>query len=132
MANASSIVSRVREAISSGAESTLSGIEDITPRDTAEAAEKGDKVAIEALAETGRALGTGLANVVHILNPEVIALGGGVAGAGELIMGPARETMRSHLLDDVLASVRVVPAELGNSASLIGAAMLALDHGSGC
>jgi hypothetical protein len=44
-----------------------------------------------------------------------------------MILGPARESMRSQLMDEILASVRVVPAELGNTASLIGASMMALE-----
>ena len=55
-------------------------------------------------------------------------IGGGVAGAGELILGPARVSMRAMLMDEILAEVRVVPAELGNNASLAGAAMMALER----
>ncbi len=127
MANASSIVSRVRLAIRAGAGSALEDRDDLTSEDVAAAAAGGDKVAITALADTGRALGTGLANIVHLFNPEVIAVGGGVAGAGEMILGPARESMLGQLMDDILASVRIVPAELGNMASLVGASMMALE-----
>ena len=127
MANASSIVSRAREAMAAGKESSLDDGDGLSAEDVADAAADGDSVAIEALAGAGRALGTGLANIVHLYNPEVIAVGGGVAGAGDLILEPARESMRGQLMDDILASVRVVPAELGNSASLIGASMLALE-----
>jgi len=126
MANASSIVSRARSAIAAGAESVLVDSDSLTSRDIGAAAAEGDAVAIEALAAAGRALGTGLANIVHILDPEVIAIGGGVAGAGELILGPARESMRVQLMADILDAVKVVPAELGNMASLVGASMMAL------
>ena len=57
---------------------------------------------------------------------QVIAVGGGVAGAGDLILEPARESMRGQLMADIFASVKVVPAELGNMASLVGASMMAL------
>jgi glucokinase len=126
LANASSIVSRAREAIAAGASSSLEDSGAMTAKDVADAAAGGDSVALEALAGTGRVLGTGLANIVHLFNPEVIAVGGGVGGAGELILGPARESMRSLLMDGILAEVRVVPAELGNNAALVGAAMMAL------
>ena len=126
MANASSIVSRVLGAIGAGGRSILTGSEEPTAKDVADAADKGDAVAIAALADAGRALGVGLANVVHLFNPEVIAVGGGVAGAGELILDPARDSMRDHLMDDILASVNIVQAELGNMASLVGASMMAL------
>ncbi len=127
MANASSIVWRARVAIRAGAGSVLEDSEDLTAENVTAAAAEGDMVAIAALADAGRALGTGLANIVHLFNPEVIAVGGGVARAGELILGPARESMNGQLMDDILASVRVVPAELGNMASLVGASMMALE-----
>jgi len=128
MANASSIVSRARGAMAAGEKSSLEGSEDMTAEDVAVAAAEGDMVATGALAGAGRALGTGLANIVHLFNPEVIAVGGGVAGAGDLILGPARESMRAQLMDGILAEVRVVPAELGNMASLAGASMMALEN----
>lgn len=127
LANASSIVSRAREAIAGGRGSVLEDSDSLTARDVAAAAADGDAVAIAALAEAGRVLGTGLANIVHLFNPEVIAVGGGVAGAGDLILEPARESMRAQLMDDILARVRVVPTELGNNASLVGATMMALE-----
>ncbi len=101
----------------------------LTVRDISEAASLGDGVAIEALAETGRLLGIGLANIVHILNPEVVAVGGGVAGAGDFILEPARKSMKEHLIGDILSTVRIVPAELGNMAAFLGASMLALEKG---
>lgn len=99
--------------------------EDISVKDISTAAGKGDREALKVLAETGFFLGIGLANIVHVLNPEVIAIGGGVGGAGELILEPARKTMKDHLMGDILSPVRVVPAELGNRASFLGAALLA-------
>jgi glucokinase len=128
MANASSIVSRARAAIGAGEPSSLEDRDSMTAADVAVAAGQGDAVAIGALAGAGRALGTGLANIVHLFNPEVIAVGGGVAGAGDLILGPATESMRAQLMAGVLAEVRVVPAELGNMASLVGASMMALEN----
>ncbi len=127
MANAASIVSRARDAIATGIGSVLDGSDSLTAKDVAEAAAEGDEVALEALAGAGRSLGTGLANIVHLFNPEVIAVGGGVAGAGDLILEPARQSMREKLMDDILARVKVVPTELGNSASLVGASMMALE-----
>ena len=90
------------------------------------AAEAGDAVAVAAFAETGRYLGIGLVNVVHILAPEAIAIGGGVMGAGDFILDPARATLRDCVMDEVMASVRIVRARLGNRASFIGVSLLAL------
>ena len=77
------------------------------------------------LKETGRYLGVGLCNIVHLLNPEVIAIGGGVAGAGDFILVPARNAVADHVMHERLAGVRIVPAELGNEAALLGAALIA-------
>jgi glucokinase len=90
------------------------------------AAASGDAVAAAAFEETGRWLGIALANVVHILAPEAIAIGGGVAGAGDFILEPARAALRDCVMDESMASVRIVPAALGNRASFIGVSLLAL------
>jgi glucokinase len=90
------------------------------------AAASGDAVAAAAFEDTGRWLGIALANVVHILAPGAIAIGGGVAGAGDFILEPARATVRNCRMDEAMASVRIVPAELGNRASFIGVSLLAL------
>ncbi len=107
-------------------ESVLSGKGTINVRDIAAAAAEGDQPSLRALEETGRIFGIGLANIVHLLNPEVIAVGGGVAGAGDLILEPARISMKEHMMGDILSPVRVVAAELGNNASFIGASLMAL------
>jgi glucokinase len=100
----------------------------LTVEEISRAASSGDAVAVEALAETGRYLGVGLANIVHMLAPEAIAVGGGVSGAGDFILAPARATLRDSVMDEALASVRVVPAELGNRASFIGVSLLAFSR----
>ena len=124
----SAIVARAVEMAERRPGSRLSGRGGLTVRDIHEAALLGDVAAVETLAETGRLLGIGLSNVVHILNPETVAVGGGVAGAGDFILEPARKSMKEHLIGDILSAVRIVPAELGNMASFLGASMLALEN----
>ncbi len=124
---ARAIIDRAVSAAAAGGAGALAGMKGLTVKDISRAASEGDEVAIRVLAETGRYLGICLANIVHILNPEAIAIGGGVAGAGELILGPARDSMKRHLMSEVLAAVRVVPATLGNKASFTGAALLAAE-----
>jgi glucokinase len=89
------------------------------------AAVGGDQLAVRALAETGRLLGVGLSNVIHVFDPDAIAVGGGVAGAGDFVLEPARATVRDFYMDAAMSHVRIVPARLGNAASFIGAALLA-------
>ncbi len=124
---ASAIIERTAGYIEEGVDSDLAIRASTTVRDISEAAENGDTAAVKALAETGRFLGIGLANIVHMVNPRIIAVGGGVSGAGDLILGPARESLRKHLMDEVLLKVEIVRAELGNRAALAGAAMLVLE-----
>jgi glucokinase len=92
-----------------------------------ELAHDGDRAAIDALAFIGRNLGVALASFVNIFNPEVIVIGGGVSGAGELLLGPARAEMLSRALPPSRDLVEVVPAAFGVEAGMIGAAALAFD-----
>jgi glucokinase len=90
-----------------------------------ELAHDGDPVARDAIATVARALGVGLANIVNMLNPEVIVIGGGVIAAGEMLLEPARAEMRMRALVPARDAVRVVPAEFGDQAGMIGAALMA-------
>ncbi len=76
----------------------------------------------------GRGLGIGLANVVNIFNPDLIVVGGGVSAAGELLLAPARDVMLERALSPGREYVRVEQAQLGENASMIGAAMLAREE----
>ena len=91
-----------------------------------DAARGGDDGAVEDLAHVGRRLGAGIASLVNIFNPEVVVVGGGFADAAELILDPAAETMRAEALRPLL-DVRVVPAELGAEAGMIGAALIGFE-----
>lgn len=100
---------------------------DLSPQRLAEEARAGDAIATEVLEETGWWLGVGLASLVNVLNPERIVIGGGVARAGDLVLEPARRTLRERAMSVSAESVEVVPAALGNDASLVGAALRALE-----
>ncbi len=95
----------------------------ITAREVAAAAHRGDPLAAEILREAGEALGFGLAQAIALINPERIALGGGVAKAGAPFLGPVRNAARRHAFPG--ARVEIVVAELGDDAPLWGAAVLA-------
>jgi glucokinase len=88
-------------------------------------ASAGDPVAVDALTAIGRALGVGLSNVVNIFNPSVIVVGGGVIGAGELLLAPARAEMLARALPPARDQVQVVAASFGSEAGMVGAALLA-------
>lgn len=99
----------------------------ITGELVGEAAVAGDPFARDVLIEIGRLLGIGFANIVNIFDPEVIVVGGGAAaGTGELLLAPARDAMAAHVLGVTWRTpVRVVEAELGNDAGIVGAGVLA-------
>ncbi|QQL45416.1 ROK family protein [Sulfuriroseicoccus oceanibius] len=101
---------------------------DCEPRRVAEAANAGDPVAIEIWEEVAEMLATTLCNVCWLVNPSRIVIGGGVAGAGELLFSPLRAHMKEQLSDTHYRSMRIVPAKFGNDAGMIGAAMQAADR----
>jgi glucokinase len=91
------------------------------------AAREGDPASLAAFDEVGRWLGSGLADLVNSLDVEIVVLGGGVAEAGELLVGPARvEYLRQLPARASLPVAQVVAAQLGNTAGVVGAADLAL------
>ncbi|MFL6137495.1 MAG: ROK family glucokinase [Frankiaceae bacterium] len=90
------------------------------------AAGDGDPAALRVVAEVGRWLGVGLANLAAVLDPALLVIGGGVGEAGELLLGPARAAFRARLVGrGHRPEARIAPAALGNAAGLIGAADLA-------
>ncbi len=90
--------------------------------------EGGDKAIQNLIEDKGRLLGLSMANVVNLLNPEMIVLGGGVVESlGSWIVRPAQETMRQYALAPMVKSVKVVTAKLGDFAIVKGAAKLAFD-----
>jgi glucokinase len=92
-----------------------------------ELAHDGDPAAIEVLRLIGSRLGVAIANYVNIFNPELVVVGGGVIGAGELLLGPARTQVAERALPPSRDQVRIVAAGFGVEAGMVGAALLALD-----
>ena len=91
-----------------------------------QAAHEGDPTATELLGEIGTWLGVGIANLAAAFDPGTFVVGGGVSAAGDLLLDPARTTFRRHLTGrGYRPEARIVAAELGNDAGLIGAADLA-------
>ncbi|MBD3349271.1 MAG: ROK family protein [Candidatus Eisenbacteria bacterium] len=130
MASAGAVVRHAVEMIGGGRESALSpavSAGTLSSRDVGAAAARGDEVALESLAAVGRNLGVGLANISQILDPDVIVVGGGVAEAGDLLLAPAREEMRARLSACDFRAPLIVAAELGETAGVVGAALLARD-----
>jgi len=86
-------------------------------------ARAGDARAIDGLAQIGRYLGIGIANLVTIIAPDRIVIGGGIAQAGDLLFDPIRAELRRRVHTTALSPVEIVAAELGTWAGAIGAAV---------
>jgi glucokinase len=91
-------------------------------------AHAGDSAAREVVERAGAALGVGIANIANVLEPEVVVIGGGVIGAGELLLEPARDELKRRALAPARDTVRVVAAHFGAEAGMIGAALLAFEY----
>ncbi len=130
-AGAKNIVERTQEKIETGRSTILAkAIKNgtaLTPRQIAEAAHVGDKVAMEIFAETGRYIGVALTSIAHILNPQIAIIGGGIAEAGEKLLFEPIRTELSKRAMDIPARMKIIKAHLGNDAGIVGAAMLALE-----
>jgi glucokinase len=96
----------------------------ITPELVAHAARQGDAAARQIWVEVGRSLGSGLANVVNLLNPDRIVIGGGVANAWSLFYPTLIRRMRTQAMEASARAVQIVRARLGNHAGIVGAAVL--------
>lgn len=128
-AGAKNIVERTQEKIAAGRNTHLVSDASLTPKRIAEAAQAGDRLAVEIFAETGTYIGIALTSIAHILNPEVAIIGGGIAEAGErLLFEPIRTELTKRAMD-IPGMMKIVPAALGNRAGIVGAAMLAFATG---
>ncbi|GLZ04948.1 sugar kinase [Actinomadura sp. NBRC 104412] len=97
---------------------------DPTGVDLAADARAGHPVAMAAMRRAGRALGIALASTANVLDLDVVAIGGGLSQAGDLLFGPLEEAFAVHARMDFARRVRIVPATLGQTSGLIGAAAL--------
>ena len=89
---------------------------------------EGEQRAVEILDGIGRHLGAGIGSLVNIFNPQLVVIGGGFAAAGDFVLDPAREVLRREALAQAGERVRIVRAELGTAAGLIGAGLVAFDE----
>ncbi len=96
----------------------------LTPALIDEAAEAGDALAIEVMQETGHYVGLGIATMVDVFNPEVVVLGGKISRS-ETLFQSANRTARASAIGSIFASAKIVRAELGDDAGIMGAAELA-------
>ena len=101
--------------------------EECSPLGLEVAANAGDTIAHKVWEEVGFAIGITLCDIVWLLNPDRVVIGGGVARAGEYVFGPIRRVIEQRTMRIFHEGLTIVPAKLGNDAGMIGSAALALD-----
>jgi glucokinase len=131
-ASGPNIAARAREGVEAGAESVLldlaqGDLERVTAVTVYEALLQGDAYAREVMQETAKILGTGIANIVNVLNPEVVVVVGGVTRAGDHLFRPLRSEVRRRAFRNAERACRIVPGDLPETAGVIGAAGLFLN-----
>ncbi|MCL4822193.1 MAG: ROK family protein [Vicinamibacteria bacterium] len=109
----------------SGGHTALAGVE-LDPERIVEAAKAGDAVALAVVDESAALLGVAIAFALDLLNVEKVVIGGGVAAAGEFLLGRIRDEVRRRTFAQIFADAEIVPAALGGDAGVVGAARLAM------
>lgn len=127
VSSGTAIVEYMYKMIQNGEKSVLEGSKNLSAFDVAAAARKGDRLAIQAYSRAGFFLGQALASFIHILNPSIVILGGGVSQSDSLLFDPMLEKLQLEIMDpSYLKELKIVPTALGDDAGLLGA--LALGH----
>ncbi len=133
LASGTALARESRHRIKEGAATSIlkyadGNIEKINAEAIHEAAQAGDKLANELIAQTAYYLGVGLANLINIFNPEVIIIGGGLSNIGDILLEPASEEAKRRAFKQAYQAVRFARAQLGRNSGVLGAAAFALEQ----
>ena len=99
-----------------------------TAAEAVERARAGDQAALDGLERVGRYLGIGIGNMITVISPDRVVIGGGVSAAGDLLLASARDEIRRRVRTTSITEVELVIAELGTWAGAIGAAVHGAEH----
>lgn len=99
---------------------------ELEAKDVFEAAKQGDKFSLDIVENEAELIAYGLANMLNILDPKVVVIGGGVALAGEILFSKIREKLPKYAIAPVLENLEIKEAILGNDAGIYGSAYLAI------
>ncbi|MFV9510614.1 ROK family glucokinase [Tepidibacillus sp. LV47] len=129
VSSATGIIRMAKEVVAKEKDSILTErykgkLDEITAKSVLDAAKEKDKEAMAIVKEAAYLLGKALATVANLFDPEIIIIGGGVSKAGNILFEPIREAFYQHGLKNIVKNVQIVPATLGNTAGIIGAAAL--------
>ncbi len=100
----------------------------VTPKLIADLARQGDEMCLSVMSDIGLYIGQTLCNAIVMCDPDIILLGGGIAGAGEVLFDPVRRTVRERTPISGFDPAKVLPCALGTKAGAVGAAALVWEH----
>lgn len=134
-ASGPNIAKKVRKRIENGEDSIIKAMVDgdlskIDAKIVGQAAEQNDKVAVEQLEYAGRIVGLGIVTMLHLFNPEVVVLGGGVTKTGDHLFKPMHKAINDFVIDTAYVdNLKIELAALGDDVALVGAAALVATDG---
>lgn len=124
------IARTARDSLSKGISSSIfpegKRPDEVTAKDVAEAAHRGDKLATEIFEKAGQYLGYGLTTLINLINPEMIIIGGGVSKAGRLLLEPVEKTVQQCALQIPRNAVQIRLSSFGDLQGALGATTLVL------
>lgn len=122
--SATALIKRAKAALEKDNDSSLAKAAKISAKTVVDAATAGDRLALKIFDEYTDDLAQVIASMINFLDPDVIALGGGVANAGEFLLKPVREKYPRYVTFRAMEKTRVLAAKMGNDAGIIGSAVL--------
>ncbi|WP_282944668.1 ROK family protein [Cellulomonas endometrii] len=126
-ASGTSIAERAAEALAEDPRSTLAALPAVTAADVSAAAAAGDPLAVRVWDETTDLLGSAVADLVNVLEPELVVLGGGVTRSGALLLDPVRDLVAREAMPPAARAATIRLAALGDVVCVVGAGAIALD-----
>ena len=99
---------------------------DLEAKDVFDAARKGDEFSLDIVDYEAEKLALGIGNLLSILDPEIVVVGGGVALAGDFLFDRVKEKLKDVAFPSILENLKIVTATLGNDAGILGAAYLGM------
>ena len=129
VSSGTAIARYVKEKLETGTPTVFEAGSNPSAKEIAAAARNGDKLSNEAFESAGFFLGRTVADFLHILNPSILILGGGVSLSGDLIINPMRASLEKHIVSpEYTKNLTIVQAALGDNAGLLGALALSLNY----
>jgi glucokinase len=131
LASRTAIFQRIKAGIKDGEKTLLTemlgdNLQDLRSGDLRKAMRRGDKFIAKVIEQTAEYIGIGVSNLVNVLGPEVVVLGGGVMEAlADEMMGMVIKTAKDHAMPGTLRGVEIIASKLGDNAGITGAAVLA-------